>query len=279
MNQRLSFLLSPEIARLFNHFTGIFDVRIAYFTPDGTEMVVGLDRSWCGYCRLLRNVLGDNALCIEADRSGRDLARKGKKMVHYQCHGGMLEAVKPVFTGEELIGFIMIGQVRTTDSLPADKERRWADTAADNRLREGWSEVPYIPRNKMEHILALFSSLVDLIISKHMVSILGRHQLDPVIARMTEHPEEQLDLQAVARLIGKSTDRTSHLFDEACGKSFKSLQRELRMKLAAELLAGSKNLGIKEVASRCGYDDPLYFARVFRAHFGIPPSAFRKQTG
>jgi len=279
MSDRLSFLLSPEVSKLFNHFTGLFDVRIAYYTPDGRELAVGLDRSWCDYCHLLREELGDDALCAQADRSGRERAVKTRGLVSYQCHGGLLEAVKPLYTNDEPIGFIMIGQVRTGDPLPPATAARWASKHADKRLAEGWNAVPLIPRDRIGHLLPLFSSLVDLIVSRHMISILGRHPLDPIIARMTEHPEERLDLAAVAALVGKSPDRTAHLFIEACGRSFKNLQRDLRMQRAASLLAGSSNLGMKEVAARCGYGDPLYFSRAFRAHFGLPPSKFRRRTG
>jgi AraC-like DNA-binding protein len=51
------------------------------------------------------------------------------------------------------------------------------------------------------------------------------------------------------------------------------------MNRAVELLAKARNLGMKELAARCGYEDPLYFSRVFKAYFGLPPSRFRKHTG
>jgi AraC-like DNA-binding protein len=99
------------------------------------------------------------------------------------------------------------------------------------------------PRAKVDHILPLFPSLIDLIIARHMIAILGRHPLDPIFARMTERPEEML---------GKSMNRTAHLFAEGYGKSFKVLQKEIRMKKATELLTASKGAGIREIAARCG---------------------------
>jgi AraC family transcriptional regulator len=35
------------------------------------------------------------------------------------------------------------------------------------------------------------------------------------------------------------------------------------------------NLSIGQVANACGFADPLYFSRRFRAVYGIPPSAYR----
>ena len=36
------------------------------------------------------------------------------------------------------------------------------------------------------------------------------------------------------------------------------------------------NININEVAIQCGYEDPNYFTRCFKSHFGIPPSQIRK---
>lgn len=110
MNDKLSFLLSEEATKIFDHFTTLFDIRIAYFTPDGRELAVGLDRSWCSWCALLRTELGDDGLCVENDIRGREHARAERGIASYRCHGGLMEAVKPLYADEELIGFIMMGR-------------------------------------------------------------------------------------------------------------------------------------------------------------------------
>ena len=48
---------------------------------------------------------------------------------------------------------------------------------------------------------------------------------------------------------------------------------ELRMKRAVELLIKSKG-SVKEIARECGYGDEKYFSRVFKRHYGHPPSDF-----
>ena len=36
----------------------------------------------------------------------------------------------------------------------------------------------------------------------------------------------------------------------------------------------STNMTIKEVAESVGYDNPLYFSRIFKKYFGVSPSKF-----
>jgi len=37
-------------------------------------------------------------------------------------------------------------------------------------------------------------------------------------------------------------------------------------------------LNVKEVACRFNFSDPFYFSRVFRRHFGYPPSQLRDRA-
>ena len=48
-----------------------------------------------------------------------------------------------------------------------------------------------------------------------------------------------------------------------------------RMRRAARLLTSHALLPVKEIASLCGFDEPNYFAKVFRRFFGTSPTEFR----
>jgi AraC-like DNA-binding protein/ligand-binding sensor protein len=279
MKKERDILISEKVRQLFNHFTALFDTRIAYFTPEGEEYSVGLNRSWCSYCALLRSELGDEGLCLDSDRRMRERANREKDLVAYRCHGGLIEAVKPLFDGDELFGFIMIGQIRSAEAPPPSKLSRWKKGFGDERLEAAFQAIPLMRKATMSHLLPLFSSLVDLIITRKMIALLGRHPLLPVISWMNERPEKELSLVEAAAMIGKSPSRTTHLFSEIYSKSFKEVHRDIRMKKAAELLVASKTMGIKEIAARCGYEDPLYFSRSFKRYFGLTPSELRRGTG
>ena len=47
------------------------------------------------------------------------------------------------------------------------------------------------------------------------------------------------------------------------------------MRHAARLLTSHSLLPIKEIANLCGFDEPNYFAKVFRRFFGTSPTEFR----
>ncbi len=48
-----------------------------------------------------------------------------------------------------------------------------------------------------------------------------------------------------------------------------------RLDRAAKLLTMSADLPVKDISGMCGFEDPNYFAKVFRRGFGVSPTEFR----
>jgi AraC-like DNA-binding protein len=66
--------------------------------------------------------------------------------------------------------------------------------------------------------------------------------------------------------------RTFHRkFAAAAGKSPTAYVLERRLQRAAEWLRQEPEVSVAEVALRCGFADPNYFSRAFRAHLGCTP--------
>jgi AraC family transcriptional regulator, regulatory protein of adaptative response / methylphosphotriester-DNA alkyltransferase methyltransferase len=95
-----------------------------------------------------------------------------------------------------------------------------------------------------------------------------------VIAR--RHGEPDLSLASVAHEIATSRRQLQRALAEVGETSFsRELQRE-RMRRAAELLVGG-SLPVQTVAAAVGYRQAAQFAKVFRRHYGVSPSSFRRQ--
>ena len=50
------------------------------------------------------------------------------------------------------------------------------------------------------------------------------------------------------------------------------------MQKAGELV-GISDLSMNEISEMLGFDDPLYFSKKFKTHFGVSPSQYRKNAG
>ncbi len=273
MGRAVEFIFRGDVQRLFDHFTDLFGVRIAFYSLAGTELSVGRDRPGCGYCRKLRDDLDLGPTCRKLDRDRRAEAASRSEMVVYRCHGGMSEAVVPVLVGGDCIGFVMIGQFRTSERMPPALRARYRRLHDDDLLAEEFAIAPYFSPEKAESLLALFDVLVRFIVAERMISVASRNPLEPLLAYIAEHPEEHLSLAEAARMTYRSESALAHAFKREVGQSFKQYQIEQRLDLADELLGTKAGVTVREVAARLGYADPLYFSRLYRRHRGHPPSA------
>ncbi len=69
------------------------------------------------------------------------------------------------------------------------------------------------------------------------------------------------------------------LFKQEYGVSPKDYMINCRIEKAKQLLRSKyPNLSVKEIATAIGFDNPLYFSRIFHARTGMTPSEFRKKA-
>ena len=74
-------------------------------------------------------------------------------------------------------------------------------------------------------------------------------------------------------------DYLRKVFKKEIGKSPLEYMTSLRMKNAERLLSTdwTNERAIAEIAQMCGYENPLYFSRVFRKYYGGSPTQFLNQ--
>ncbi len=92
----------------------------------------------------------------------------------------------------------------------------------------------------------------------------------------SNHTNPEFSLDAYIRAMPFHYDYLRKLFKKETGLSPLTYLTSLRMKNAERLLSARWSSGrtIAEIARMCGYENALYFSRVFRKHYGCAPSQF-----
>ncbi|MBI2843407.1 MAG: PocR ligand-binding domain-containing protein [Armatimonadetes bacterium] len=265
-------ILKPDVQKIFDHFSSCFNIRILFYLPDGEMASVGLNRPDSLYCELIQGRLYGVKTCLDLDQAKRDEAAAKGEMICYQCHAGLIEAIKPVYFDQSLAGFIAIGQFRSCERIPVCVMRDWCGSyLRSDELMSAFVDLPHIPPQRIDDILALFSILVDYIVMQHLITPRGNPVVDSLVDYLETNMRENLRLADAARLVNKSPSTLSHLFTKEFGKSFKRTQIDIKLRKAEELMANTSELTITEVAAMVGYDDPLYFSRIYKKYRGISP--------
>ncbi len=90
--------------------------------------------------------------------------------------------------------------------------------------------------------------------------------------------DPELSVARLADSVGCATDTLSRLFHRERGVTLTTWIARERVALAKELLADAR-YNVAEVGWACGFSAASYFIRVFRAHTGVTPRAWRVAAG
>lgn len=277
MSRPLGTILKQDVQRIFDNFSSCFNIRILFYSPKGEMLSVGLNRPNSSYCSLVQARLYGVESCMALDQTKRDEAARRGEMICYQCHAGLVEAIKPVFFEHRLLGFAVIGQFRSRESVPSEVQADWSATFPAEELDTAYAGLPFVHPRQVDHILGLFSILVDYIVMQNMVVVKGNTALEELIAYMESHVEEDLSLADAARLVHKSPSTVSHLFTRTLGRSFKQTLIETKLRRAEEHMRRNPEISVAQAAASVGYGDPLYFSRIYKRYRGEAPREFLRR--
>lgn len=104
----------------------------------------------------------------------------------------------------------------------------------------------------------------------------GYHRrLDRVVRHIQHHLDQPLTVDGLAEVANFSPYHFHRLFTAMMGETVAQYIRRLRMERAAWHLRYSRRT-VTAIAFDCGFEATESFSRIFRAHFGLPPSRWRR---
>jgi len=95
-------------------------------------------------------------------------------------------------------------------------------------------------------------------------------RISEAIGHLREHFDKPLQIEEIAREIGMSVSGFHHHFKSVTAMTPLQFQKQLRLQEARRLML-AENLDAASAGFRVGYEDPSYFNREYKKHFGAPP--------
>jgi AraC-like DNA-binding protein len=106
---------------------------------------------------------------------------------------------------------------------------------------------------------------------RHLATSGGQaHRMVRAVEKLRAKFDKRLRIEAVAREFGMSVSGFHAHFKTVTAMSPLQFQKQLRLQEARRLML-SENYDAAEAGYKVGYDDPAYFSRDYKRHFGEPP--------
>jgi len=279
--QRIVVLPRAVVARGQRHplLTGVFPTDLGYFPRARghlRERRVGVDQAifiycvkgagWCELAGTRHEVRAGELLVIPPETPhvyGADTKRAWT--IHwFHAKGGMMS------------GFL--------DELGVNAEQPVVYLGEDAQLLALFEEVLSV----LEHGYAPLQLLHASHTLAHLLATMVRrrreswpeepdshHKINRSVAYMKQHMDQPLRLDALAAVANLSRSQYTALFKTQTGYAPIDYFIRLKMHRACQLLDTTRS-SVKVIAASLGYQDPLYFSRVFRLMNELSPQAYRR---
>lgn len=268
---------TPEVKQLIEDFSYCFDVKITFFSPEMYEYLVGYHTRSSDFCTLMQSGLNARYRCIQQDKLMCSRCREeGVKQI-YVCHAGLVEVIIPIVFEGEISAYAFIGQFRSSDNIPDLLLEEWKRASLDEKeLISAFFDRPMYTGEKLDKMIRLFSQNLELLLSSRSLKIFHPSITEEVISYIDQNIGRKIDIAEVASYLSKSESTVSHSVKRELGISFKELLISRRISAFEHLIISYPELQVKEAALQVGYDDALYFSRLYRQKRGCSPSSFVK---
>ncbi len=96
-----------------------------------------------------------------------------------------------------------------------------------------------------------------------------------IVEYLNEHIAESINLDRLTKRFLINRNKLNEIFMKESSMTCMNYLLKLRLDLAKVMLTNTE-IPIGEVSNRVGFEDPNYFAKVFKKHIGMSPKSYRK---
>jgi AraC-like DNA-binding protein len=253
----------------FNRAT---NVSITLFDTDMhpiTHRGIGSGR----YCALIATTDGGRHNCNRSNRKLLDECRKKKALVRHICGAGLLDIAIPLLHRDNVMGFLMLGQIRMNEKLPETA----LSLSADRRiLEEYYASLPIYTDDTVKSVINVASMLTRYIMLENIVKPMKKDSASLIADFVEKNLSTRLSAQTVASSLGLSVSGVYKAMHGAFGTTLGEYVKERRIARAVALLDEGE-LSVEEVSYAVGFSDAAYFSRCFKAKMGRSPIKYKKE--
>ncbi|QMI85158.1 MULTISPECIES: PocR ligand-binding domain-containing protein [unclassified Granulicatella] len=287
-----------KILQEFSQATGLATVLVGINGEEISEW-----HQFSEFCAIMRTKPEYKKICEKCDLYGGLEAAKEQKPIPYTCHAGLTDLAMPVVIDKQLVGFILSGQVLTTDQkFPPIYQK--SDWHLYPELLKAYKNIRKVNAQQVKSAAEILRILTQYHFPSQQIhspkisyDIQDIEEIEKPLVnanrKIHEHKEIRSDIAKAIRYIDKNLTNNIHLkvvaehvylnpdyfsklFKSQTGFSFIDYVNQKKIERSLSMLKDKKR-SIEKIANELGYSQPSYYCKLFKKITGYSPSEYRNQ--
>lgn len=273
-------LRTRKLKQILIDFHTVTGQHIAIFDAD-FQLITEYPEEQCDFCAQIRSSQEGIVRCQQCDRRGMTMAKEKNSVALYTCHAGLMEVCAPISDDQEILGYIMLGQLLTDE----DRKIQWA------AIKKHCESLPCSVRDLHQNFQKMKQVSTEVLsaTSRIMMACVGYIRLEQLMKRQSsarwQHIQRYINahlitpftLEEMAEDLNISVATICKTVKRNTGKTVGQMVTEDRVRRAQQYLIGTER-PIAQIAGIVGIDDYNYFTRVFRRETGMTPTQYRRMA-
>lgn len=229
------------------------------------------------YCTMIQEKWGKRLVCRNSDHTLLARCKEEGRAVMHICHAGLVDLALPIIYKNNIIAYLILGQIRTEKNFPTLFEKDFFPADELEKLENYYNELSLFDQKKIESISYMAVMMVKYILFENILNPKYDSSLDRALSFINQNFEKKLTISEISEstLIPKSS--LYKFFNNYLGCTVSDYINLKKIEKATELLL-TEELSISEISEKLGFSTQQYFSKAFKKLKGISPSQFRKNN-
>lgn len=263
-----------KMRELLRHFYNLTNIKICIYDSRENELCYYPERL-SPFCALLRTSHEMDARCRACDQHAFSECKKTHEQHLYTCHAGLLECVSPILFEGKIIGYIVIGQIKSSEKADFSQIKDGLPTDLHHQLAECFDKLPVTDTDKIDSSIKILDACTGYEYLKSLVNT-SHNKIDVLLDEyINGHLSDDLSVSVLCSRFHLSHSEIYSVFKEYFCSTPAEYIKMRRLNTACDLLVRT-DLPINRIAKKCGISDYNYFSKIFKSAFGTSPRSFRK---
>lgn len=271
-----------DMERLISFLTDFHEVtglRVGVYNVHFYE-VAAYPVNHSGFCKLIRSRETGIARCKACDHAAFTHAKANREVYVYRCHAGLTEFIAPIRDHSNVIGYLMIGQMRSEQDSSAEW-RRMLLSLAELGLDADYLETAFyslhsVSEAKVHAYARIVQTCAYSIWFDNDIRVQKEDAAKNLENYINEHLCECLSIEILSEKLKIGRTTLCSCAKKSFGLSIGELIRKRRIDLAKDLLQRTSE-PVSAIAEQIGIADYNYFTKVFKSETGVTPTVYRSR--